>query len=100
MRSHHPHDATGAAVFVGALIGFMIGAVVGISGHGMSSPVVAPFVGALCGVAITGLPFLLTGARHRREEIERREARHQEFRLAAHDGWIEDIDLSDAQRRR
>jgi hypothetical protein len=100
MRSHRPHDPTGAAVLVGALIGFALGAVVGITGHAMSSPVVAPFVGALCGVAITGLPFLLTGARHRREELELREARHQEFRLAAHDGWIEGIDLSDARRRR
>jgi chloramphenicol 3-O-phosphotransferase len=100
MRPHRPHDPTGAAVFVGALLGFAVGAVVGISGHGMSSPVVAPLVGAICGVVITGLPFLLTGVRHRREEVERREARHQEFRLAAHDGWIEGIDLSDARRGR
>jgi hypothetical protein len=100
MRPHRPHDPTGAAVLVGALIGFAIGAVIGITGHGMSSPIVAPLVGALCGVTITGLPFLLAGARHRREEIELREARHEQFRLAAHDGWIEDIDLRDALPRR
>jgi hypothetical protein len=87
-------------VLVGALIGFALGAVVGITGHGLSSPVVAPLVGALCGVAITGVPFVFAGARHRREEIELREARHQEFRLAAHDGWIEGIDLSETLRRR
>jgi hypothetical protein len=100
MRPHRPHDPTGAAVLAGALLGFAVGAVLGVAGTGMSSPVVAPLLGALCGVVATGVPFMLVGARHRRAEHELREARHEEFRVAAHDGWIEGVDLSEVGPRR
>ena len=55
---------------------------------------------SLAGVVVAGVPFLFVGARHHREEVQLWEARHEELRHAAHDGWIEGIDLSDAPRRR
>jgi hypothetical protein len=83
----------GVAMLLGAIAGFGLGALIGIGGPDLSSPLVLPLVGALCGVAISALPFLLAGAiRHRREE-RLRLARHEKFRVRAHDGWIEGIDL-------
>jgi hypothetical protein len=96
----HSRDMTGLAVFAGALVGFVVGALIGFGETGLSGPFVLPFVGALCGVVATGLPFLLLGARRRRAEDELREARHRDFRVAAHDGWIEGIDLSELRPRR
>jgi hypothetical protein len=96
MRSR---DLAGAAVLAGALIGFVIGALEGIGGSSLSSPVLLPFVGALCGVVLAGIPFLFAGALHHRAEERLREQRHREFRVAAHDGWIEGIDLSETRRR-
>jgi hypothetical protein len=95
----HSRDLAGAAMFVGALGGFVIGGLIGFGDQGLSSPIVLPFVGALCGVVAAGLPFLLIGARRHRAEERLREARHEEFRLAAHDGWIDGVDLHDLRRR-
>lgn len=86
-------------MLIGALVGFAAGALIGFGDQGFSSPVVMPFVGALCGVVAAGLPFLLIGARRRRAEERLREARHDDFRLAAHDGWIDGIDLTELRRR-
>jgi hypothetical protein len=100
MGSRQPHrDVAGAAMFAGALIGFAVGALEGIHGHELASPFVLPFVGALCGVVVAGLPFLFLSARRRRVNYRLREAHHQEFRVAARDGWIDDIDLAETRRR-
>ena len=80
-------------MLLGALVGFAVGAVAGINGTDLASPVVAPLIGLLCGVAAGGIPFLFTGAAQHRREERLREARHDTFRVQAHDGWIEGIDL-------
>jgi hypothetical protein len=94
MRSRHrSHDLMGVAMLLGAIAGFAVGALNGFGGPDLSSPVVLPLVGALCGVVVAGLPFVFAGVlRHRRED-RLRQARHDTFRLRAHDGWIEGIDL-------
>ena len=89
-----PHDLMGVAMLLGAIAGFAVGALNGIGGSDMSSAVVLPLVGALCGVVIAGLPFVLAAVlRHRRDD-RLRQARHETFRVRAHDGWIEGIDLN------
>jgi hypothetical protein len=83
----------GVAMLIGAIAGFAIGALNGIGGSDISSPVVLPLVGALCGVVIAGIPFVFAGVIRQRRDDKLREARHDTFRVRAHDGWIEGIDL-------
>jgi hypothetical protein len=85
-------------MLVGALAGFVAGAVIGMGDAGFTSPIVLPFVGALCGVLVAAVPFLFVGAIRTRREDREREAGHDEFRVRAHDGWIEGVDLSEASR--
>jgi hypothetical protein len=88
-------------MLVGALAGFVIGALLGIRGQDFASPVVTPFVGAICGVFVAGLPFVVTATARHRREVRLLEAGHDEFRLKARDGWIDEVDLpSDATRPR
>jgi integral membrane sensor domain MASE1 len=95
MRStRRSHDALGAAMLVGALAGFVIGALLGIKGEDFASPIVTPFVGAICGVVVAGLPFVVTATARHRRELRLMEAGHDEFRAKAHDGWIEEVDLT------
>jgi hypothetical protein len=91
----------GAAMLIGALVGFAIGVVLGVgSAPAMSPLVVFPLVCATAGVALAWLPFAYgEGTRRRRQRVELDRA-HDRIRAAAHSGWIEDVDLSVVTARR
>ena len=92
-------DRMGAAMLLGALVGFVVGASAGFGSPDMAAPVVMPLVGAIAGSAIAWLPFLLLDGRHRRSDARARELAHARIRAQAHDGWIEDVDLSAVRPR-
>jgi hypothetical protein len=92
MRSDR--DRLGAAMLVGALIGFVAGAVVGLSSFDLTSPFLLPFAGAAAGVLLAGSIGLVAGrGRGRRAAVERA-ADHERLRAQARAGWIEGVDLS------
>ena len=99
MRSRRRHvDRLGAAMFVGALIGFALGVIAGFSSEALDQPVVLPFAGAAIGVAVGALlagSFGFAGWRGRgRREATERALAHDALREEAHRGWIDDIDLT------
>jgi hypothetical protein len=101
MRRRRPRtqkDRLGIAMFLGALIGFAIGAVMGLSSTALDAPVLMPFAGAAIGVVVAAVVvgFLSLGSsreRAARQASERARA-HARLRAASHDGWISDIDLT------
>jgi hypothetical protein len=84
-------------MLAGAVIGFAIGAVVGLGSNALDAPVLLPFVGAAAGVLVAAVVMGLlgfSGARERgRLESTRRELAHLRLRDEAHRGWISDVDL-------
>src|SRR4051812_28444254 len=54
-RSDKSTDRLGVALLLGALIGFVIGGVIGFSSTSLDAPVVWPFAGAAIGVLATGV---------------------------------------------
>jgi hypothetical protein len=86
-------DRLGAAMLVGALIGFVVGAVAGLSSVDLTTPVLLPFAGAAAGVLAAGTIGVAAGwGRGRRDAVERA-AVHEQLRADAHLGWIDGIDL-------
>src|SRR3954468_4368495 len=91
-------DRLGVALLLGALIGFVIGGVVGFSSSSLDAPVVLPFAGAAAGVLITGLcsaiyAWVSPGVDEGREARERA-LDHDQFREEAREGWVDGIDLA------
>ncbi|MEA2423368.1 MAG: hypothetical protein QOF55_2467 [Thermoleophilaceae bacterium] len=99
MHSSRRHiDRLGAAMLVGALVGFVAGAMAGLSSSALDAPVLLPFAGAGLGVLVAGVAGGLLGAagardRGRREASERA-LLHARLRDEAHRGWIDGIDLT------
>jgi acetyl-CoA carboxylase carboxyltransferase component len=89
-------------MLLGALLGFAIGAAVGLSSTALDAPVLMPFAGAAIGVLVAAVAVGLLSfgsARERAAEQANERARaHARVRAAAHDGWISDIDLGDEFR--
>jgi hypothetical protein len=84
----------GAAMLVGALIGFVAGGVLGFSTGDLTALGLVPFAGAASGVLLAGSIGLAAGwGRGRREAVERA-AGHERLRAEARAGWIEDVDLN------
>src|SRR4051794_3121736 len=95
MRGHHgPSDRLGAAMLLGAVVGFAIGATVGFGATDLAQPVLSPLVGAIVGVALGWLPFAHGESVRRRRAASDLERAHERFRLEAHVGWVDDIDLT------
>jgi uncharacterized membrane protein YiaA len=94
MQASRRHiDRLGAAMLVGALICFVVGAVVGLSSGDLASTLLLPFAGAAVGVLVAGTVGVASGwGRGRRQAVERAEV-HERLRADAHLGWIEGIDL-------
>jgi hypothetical protein len=92
-RRRRHADRLGAAMLLGALVGFVVGASAGFGSAGMAEPVVLPLVGALAGIALAWLPFAWFEAAGRRSHARDREREHDQLRVEAHRGWIEDVDL-------
>jgi hypothetical protein len=81
-------------MLLGALLGFAVGAVVGLGSTSLAAPVVLPFAGAAAGVLLAGTIGMAAGSgRGRREAVERARM-HAQLRSAAHEGWEEGIDLT------
>ena len=84
-------------MLAGAVLGFAIGAVVGLGSNALDAPVLLPFVGAAAGLLVAALVMGVlgfSGARERGKlEATRRELSHMRLRDEAHRGWIEGIDL-------
>jgi NO-binding membrane sensor protein with MHYT domain len=96
-RSRHA-DRLALAMLLGALIGFGVGAVIGLSSIDLAAPVLWPFAGAAAGVLVAAV---VAGALGRGTAVERarqraveRDAGHARFRDEARRGWIEGIDLT------
>lgn len=85
-------------MLLGALVGFAIGAALGLGSTALDAPVLMPFVGAAAGVVVAAVVIGvlgISGARERgRQEATRRELGHLRLRDEAHRGWIDGIDLS------
>jgi hypothetical protein len=91
-------DSLGVALLLGALIGFVIGGVIGFSSTSLDAPVVLPFAGAAAGVLVTGLCAAiytwLSGGGDDEQEGNERALDHDHFREEAREGWVEGIDLA------
>jgi hypothetical protein len=97
-RRHKSTDRLGVALLLGALIGFVIGGVIGFSSTSLDAPVIWPFAGAAIGVLVTGIVAALVALLSRRGE-EPRDPRaealdHAKFRQEARQGWVDGIDLA------
>ena len=97
-RSDKNTDRLGVALLLGALIGFVVGGVIGFSSNALDAPVVLPFAGAAAGVLVTGLCAAIVAWVSRGEDDDReadaRALDHAKFRREAHQGWVEGIDLA------
>jgi hypothetical protein len=94
MQSSGPHrDRLGAAMLLGALVGFAAGAVAGLGSIDLSSPIVLPFAGAAIGVLLAGTIGVAAGWGRGRRAAAERAVVHERLRHEAHRGWIDGIDL-------
>src|SRR3954449_11763389 len=86
------------AMLLGALVGFAIGGVTGLSSTALDAPVLMPFAGAAIGVLVAAVIVGMTSVGAAREraaqQASERARAHARLRHAAHDGWIDDIDLA------
>jgi hypothetical protein len=96
-RSRHA-DHLGMAMLFGAVIGFAVGAVAGLSSVDLAAPVVWPFAGAAAGVFVAAVVAGTLGrgaaAERGRRQATESAAGHARFRDEARRGWIEGIDLT------
>src|SRR3954468_25048694 len=97
-RQTKQKDRLGIAMLLGSLVGFAIGAVSGLSSTALDAPVLMPFAGAAIGVLVAAVVVGVTSVGPARERAARqaseRARAHARLRHAAHDGWIDDIDLA------
>jgi hypothetical protein len=97
-RRSREKDRLGIAMLLGALVGFAIGAIAGLSSTALDAPVLMPFVGAAVGVLVAAVFVGVTSVGAAREraaqQASERARAHARLRHAAHDGWIDDIDLA------
>jgi hypothetical protein len=98
LRGMRHVDRLGAAMFAGAAIGFVAGALIGFAGTSLDAPIVLPFAGAAIGVfvgaLIAGTFGLPAGAERGRRAATARAASHERLRREAHQGWVDGIDLT------
>jgi hypothetical protein len=99
MRSRRRHtDHLALAMLAGALVGFAIGAMAGLSSNALDAPVLLPFAGAAIGVLVAGVVAGMLGAASGRERVRRQQSEHARGRLRLRDearqGWIDGIDLT------
>src|SRR5437762_11157953 len=91
-------DRLGVALLLGALIGFVIGGVIGFSSESLDAPVIWPFAGAAIGVFVTGIvAAIVTRLSRTGEEAPDPLAEALDpdrFRREARQGWVEGIDLA------
>ena len=97
-RGDKSTDRLGVALLLGALIGFLIGGVIGFSSTTLDAPVVWPFAGAAIGVLVTGVIAAIV-ARFGRSAEERpdplaRALDPDRFRQESRQGWVDGIDLA------
>ena len=96
-RRSKQKDRLGIAMFLGALLGFAIGGLAGLSSTALDAPVLLPFAGAAIGVLVAAVivGVLSAGAARERalREAEERARSRARLRHAAHDGWVDGIDL-------
>src|SRR3954467_8607575 len=101
-RRSRQKDRLGIAMLLGALVGFAIGAIAGLSSTALDAPVLMPFAGAAIGVlvaaVVVGLLSFGSARERAAQQASERARAHARVRAAAHDGWINDIDLSDEIR--
>jgi hypothetical protein len=91
-------DRLGVALLLGALIGFVIGGVIGFSSTSLDAPVIWPFAGAAIGVLVTGVIAAIV-ARLTRSAAERPDPLTEaldphRFRQESRQGWVDGIDLA------
>src|SRR3954454_6843031 len=98
VRSRGSSDRLALAMLAGAVVGFLIGASVGLGSTALDAPVLMPFVGAAIGVLVAAIvvgAIGMSGARERGRQLAiERELAHQQQRREAHRGWADGIDLT------
>jgi hypothetical protein len=91
-------DRLGVALLLGALIGFVVGGVIGFSSTSLDAPVVWPFAGAAIGVLVTGviaaLVARLTRSGGARPDPLTEALDPARFRHESRQGWVDGIDLA------
>ena len=91
-------DRLGVALLLGALIGFVIGGVIGFGSSSLDAPVIWPFAGAAIGVLATGIAAAIVALASRRQEKPRdpraKALDHARFRQESREGWVDGIDLA------
>jgi hypothetical protein len=92
-------DRLGVALLLGALIGFVIGGVIGFSSTSLDAPVVWPFAGAAIGVLVTGVIAAVVARVTRSARVERPDRLTEaldpdRFRRESRQGWVDGIDLA------
>jgi hypothetical protein len=91
-------DRLALAMLLGALIGFAVGGVLGLSSVDLAAPVLWPFAGAAAGVlvaaVVVGALGRGTAVESARRKARERDAGHARFRDEARRGWIDGIDLT------
>src|SRR3954452_18232243 len=91
-------DRLGIAMLLGSLVGFAIGGVTGLSSTALDAPILMPFAGTAIGVLVAAVIVGVMSAGAARERAARqaseRARAHARLRHAAHDGWIDGIDLA------
>src|SRR3954451_20476001 len=97
-RGDKSTDRLGVALLLGALIGFVIGGVIGFSSSSLDAPVVWPFAGAAIGVLATGVIAAivgrLTGSAAVRPDPLADALDPTRFRQESRQGWVDGIDLA------
>ena len=91
-------DRLGVALLLGALIGFVIGGVIGFSSESLDAPVIWLFAGAAIGVFVTGIVAAIV-ARVTRTGKEAPDPLAEaldpdRFRRESRQGWVDGIDLA------
>jgi hypothetical protein len=91
-------DRLGVALLLGALIGFLVGCVIGFSSTSLDAPVIWPFAGAAIGVLVTGViaaivARLTRSAKERPDPLTQALDPHR-FRQESRQGWVDGIDLA------
>ena len=97
-RSGKNTDRLGVALLLGALIGFVIGGVIGFSSTSLDAPVVWPFAGAAIGVLVTGVIAAVVsrfqGSPSERPGPLSGALDPDRFRRESRQGWVDGIDLA------
>src|SRR3954454_13457807 len=97
-RGDKTTDRLGVALLLGALIGFVIGGVIGFSSTSLDAPVIWPFAGAAICVRVTAviaaIVAKLARSAEKRPDPVAKALDPARYRQESRRGWVDGIDLA------